>query len=67
MAISGDPNKPIGLEALVALGLPTNACSGLEVRFLPNEVVTVVATYHPSEEQVEKLVKVFHKVNGDSL
>lgn len=67
MAISGDPNKSIGLEALVALGLPTTACSGFEVRFLPDEVVTVVATYYPGQEQVEKLVKVFHKVKGDSL
>lgn len=53
MGVVGDPNRSIGLQALVALGLPTRSCSGLEVRFLPNEVVTVVATYHPSEEQVE--------------
>ena len=58
MAVIGDPKSPLGVRALEALGLPPEKCTGLEVGFLPNSVVTAVAPYIPSEEQVEKMVKV---------
>lgn len=58
MAVIGDPKSPLGVRALEALGLPTAHCTGLEIRFLPDSIVTAVATYIPEGEQVEKLVRV---------
>lgn len=61
MAIMGDPKSPIGLRALEALGLPAEKCCSLEVRFLPNSVVTAVATYYPDADCAEKLVRVLQE------
>lgn len=58
MATIGDPKSPLGVRALEALGLPSAKCTGLEIRFLPDSIVTAVATYYPSEDQAEKLVRV---------
>jgi hypothetical protein len=58
VAVIGDPKSPLGVRALEAVGLPAAGCASLELHFLPNSVVTAVATYHPSDEQAEKLVRV---------
>lgn len=58
MAVMGDPKSALGVQVLSALGLPTTKCIGLEVRFMPNDIVTAVATYAPDAECADKLVRV---------
>lgn len=58
MAVIGDPQAPIGVQALEALGLTAKHCAGLTIEFRPNEIVVVRAQYYSEEGGIEKVIRV---------
>ena len=65
MAVIGTPNATLGVQALEAIGLPTDKCTGLEIRFQPNNILVATATYAPDAEQMEKLIRVIESARSE--
>jgi hypothetical protein len=56
--------KTVGIEVLELLGMKTDKCLGFTVKFAPNDIITVDATYVVEADDAERVVRMLKLRNG---